>query len=127
MSGDILVLRDRKGMWNIPEGKQELGERSIDCAIREVKEETNIEVSNLSIIYESNLTFDGVEWEAHFYFANYAKGKPTLNEPNKIKGIQFIGDLSTVNFSSGLAPLLDYLSNYKVLDNKITQWETNVL
>lgn len=120
-AGDILVLRDRKEMWNLPGGKQEIWETAVDCAIREVREEIALEISDLEEIYSNKLVFAGEEWEAHFYFADTAKGKPTLNEPNEIKGIQFINDLNNVDFSSGLDPLFNYLGENNVLDNKVTK------
>ncbi|EGO5066418.1 NUDIX hydrolase [Enterococcus faecalis] len=122
-SGDILVLRDRKGGWNLPGGKQEAWESPIDCAIREVKEETALEISNLEEVYSNVLIFDDIKWTAHFYFANVSKGKPVLNERNKIKGIQFIDDLNIVNFSVGLDPLFAHLKKTKILENKITKWK----
>lgn len=123
MSGDILVLRDREKMWNLPGGKREHGEKAIECAIREVKEETNIIISNLDEVYSSQFLFDHTEWQGYFYFANTASGIPALNEPNKIKGIQFISNLSSVAFSSNLAPLFDYLDRSHILDQKMTQWQ----
>lgn len=121
-SGDILVIRDWKEMWNIPGGKQELGESPIDCAIREVEEELALTISDLEEIYCDDFIFGEVEWKGHFYFANIAKGLPTLNEPNKIKGIQFIEKLDMVNFSSGLHPLFSYLNKNNILDAKTTKW-----
>ena len=121
-TGDLLVLKDRKGMWNLPGEKQEIDETAVDCAIREVNEEIALEVSDLEKIYSDVLVFEGVKWKAHFYFAHLAKGKPALNEPNKIKGVQFIEDLNNVNFSPGLNPLFEYLSTHQILDERFTQW-----
>lgn len=121
-SGDFLVIRDREGIWNIPGGKQELGESPSECAIREVHEETSLIISNLEEIYCSNLKFDNVEWRGHFFFANMVEGLPTLNEPNKIKGVQFITKLDEVNYSNGLSPLFSFLSENNILESKYTKW-----
>lgn len=93
--GDILVLKDRKrkGIWNIPGGKQEINETPVDCAIRELREELALEISELEEIYHADLVFDDVVWSAHFYFAGVVKDRPTLNEPHKIEGVQFISNL----------------------------------
>lgn len=45
-SGDVLVIRDRKAVWNILGGKKEQGESSIACAIREVEEEISLTISD---------------------------------------------------------------------------------
>lgn len=121
-SGNLLVIKDRQGLWNFPGGKQEENEQAIVCAVREVKEELALEISRLESVFTDKLLFDGVEWIGHFYFAGVVKGKPTLNEPDKIKGVQFISDLEDVKFSSGLNPLLDFLTNKDVLTKKVTTW-----
>lgn len=121
-SGDVLVIRDRKAVWNIPGGKKEQGESSIACAIREVEEEISLTISDLEEVYSDDFVFGDIEWRGHFYFANTAKGLPTLNEPNKIKGIQFIETLDMVNFSYVLNPLLSYSDKHNILDAKTTKW-----
>lgn len=122
--GDILVLKDRKrkGIWNIPGGKQEINETPIDCAIRELREELALEISELEEIYHADLVFDDVVWSAHFYFAGVVKGRPTLNEPHKIEGVQFISNLEQVSFSKDLQPLFDYLKASDILQDKVTEW-----
>ncbi|MDU3436869.1 MAG: NUDIX hydrolase, partial [Enterococcus faecalis] len=47
----------------------------------------------------------------------------TLNEPNKIKGVQFIKRFEEVNFSPGLAPLFDYLARSDYLKLNKTNWK----
>ncbi|MDH6365681.1 8-oxo-dGTP diphosphatase [Enterococcus sp. PF1-24] len=120
--GDILVIRDRKGMWNFPGGKREIGESAVECAIREVQEETALTISDLEEIYTGDFLFEGVEWRGSFYFAKRVSGLPTLNEPNKIKGIQFIEDLNVVNFSSGLQTLLADIAEKDILGERVTHW-----
>ncbi len=50
----VLMIRrgrePRKGQWSIPGGKQELGETWHDTAIREVLEETGIEIDVIGIV-----------------------------------------------------------------------------
>ena len=44
--GEILLQRRRDtGQWALPMGKQELGETITECAIRETKEETGVDVA----------------------------------------------------------------------------------
>ena len=40
----VLVIRQKQGFWGFPKGHMELGENEIQTAIRETKEETNLDV-----------------------------------------------------------------------------------
>lgn len=42
-SGNKILLIFRRGKWDLPKGKLDDGENIIDCALREVKEETGVE------------------------------------------------------------------------------------
>jgi ADP-ribose pyrophosphatase YjhB (NUDIX family) len=49
----LLVQRrnpPRVGSWSLPGGIQEIGETIEDCALREVKEETGLEITSLKLI-----------------------------------------------------------------------------
>ena len=46
----LLNLRSDTGDWGIPGGLKELNETIEECAIREIKEETNLEVSDLKLL-----------------------------------------------------------------------------
>ena len=120
---EILILKDRPDTWNFPGGKQELGESALECAIREMKEELAVEITELEEIFTGPLVFDSIVWQGHFYFAKQVQGKVTLNEPNKIKGVQFIKRFEEVNFSPGLAPLFDYLARSDYLKLNKTNWK----
>ena len=48
---EILLQRRRDtGQWALPMGKQELGETIIECAIRETKEETGVDVEITGLV-----------------------------------------------------------------------------
>ncbi|MBR3254647.1 MAG: NUDIX domain-containing protein [Clostridia bacterium] len=42
--GKVLLVQQTKGLWGFPKGHVEAGETEIETAIREVKEETNLDV-----------------------------------------------------------------------------------
>jgi 8-oxo-dGTP pyrophosphatase MutT (NUDIX family) len=49
--GEILLQRRRDtGQWALPMGKQELGETIAECAIRETKEETGVDVAITGLV-----------------------------------------------------------------------------
>lgn len=52
----VLVYNERKGYWTPPGGKVEAGESAQDAVIREVKEETNINVIEQRFIGYQNIT-----------------------------------------------------------------------
>ena len=41
---EVLLVRHNKGHWDFPKGHVESGETEVETAIREVKEETNIDI-----------------------------------------------------------------------------------
>ena len=43
-NGKVLLIQQTKGHWGFPKGHIEVGETDIETAIREVKEETNLDV-----------------------------------------------------------------------------------
>lgn len=56
------------GVWMAPGGKREFNEGLFDCARREIKEETGLEIKNLKIISHGNGYMSDVETELHFHF-----------------------------------------------------------
>ena len=54
-----LLLYRRGSYWNFPKGHFEMGEKGLDTALRETKEETGLQKSDLRIIYgfRSNVRF----------------------------------------------------------------------
>lgn len=88
---DEFILGYRKGnlgyhTWGLPGGKLDFGEELKDCAIRELKEETNLTttVDNLKLVGVTNAVFDE---ETHYitviYEVKYYVGKLTIVEPDK--------------------------------------------
>ncbi len=46
----LLNLRSDTGDWGIPGGLKELNETIEECAVREIKEETNLEINDLKLL-----------------------------------------------------------------------------
>jgi 16S rRNA (cytidine1402-2'-O)-methyltransferase len=73
-AGDVLMLRTHKwsDLWGIPGGKIKAGERAEDALVREVKEETGLDVANIQFVLVQD-SIDSTEFyrEAHFVLLNY--------------------------------------------------------
>jgi len=69
--------------WTFPGGKQEYNETILDCAIREVKEETNLDISNPEIF----TAYDDFGSDRHYItigvIANSYSGVLQVMEPTK--------------------------------------------
>jgi len=74
-SGRFLLVRSHKwrNLYVIPGGHIELGETMADALIREVKEETNLDVSDLEFLLFQEFIFDDSFWkQKHFIFFDFA-------------------------------------------------------
>lgn len=72
--GRVLLLRTRKwsGLWGIPGGKIERGERSAEAARREVMEETGLRIDEpLFVMVQDCIDSPEFERPAHFLLMNY--------------------------------------------------------
>ena len=70
--------------WTLPGGKQEYDETVVDAGIREVKEETNLDVSSLELFFVS----DDISPDRHYvtidFITNDFRGNIKVMEPAKI-------------------------------------------
>lgn len=68
----VLIVKQNKGHYIFPKGHMEIGEEEIDTAIREVKEETNIDIKidDISKRYTINYKMNnGVRKEVVYFIA----------------------------------------------------------
>lgn len=88
-SGEVLLAqRSDNGRWCLPGGCQDLGESSAECAVRECREETGLEVSPISLIgiYSSSkysyvyYPFKDNQFTHILYFCALKGGKLTTSE-----------------------------------------------
>lgn len=56
----VLFLKNERDEWDLPGGKISFGEIPEDCLVREVKEETNLVISDLDIYRSLNVKFNDV-------------------------------------------------------------------
>ena len=97
--------------WCLPGGKQDYEETIFECAIREVKEETNLDIESLEVFSAS----DDIAPNKHFItiqiIAHKFKGELKVMEPTKIDDWQWF-DLN--NLPTNLySPSRKFIEEYK--------------
>ncbi len=91
---DGLVLLGRRkgshgaGTWSAPGGRLEYGEQIVDCAARELKEETGLSASSYELGPYANDVFPEVaeQYVTLFVVARGIVGTPVNAEPHKCEG-----------------------------------------
>lgn len=91
--GKVLLVKQTQGHWGFPKGHVEENETEVETAIREVKEETNIDVEveeNKRYTMEY-ITNKGKSKEVVYFIAKQIGGeiKKQESEINEIKWINF--------------------------------------
>lgn len=69
--------------WCLPGGKQEYGETIFEGAVREVKEETNLDIANLELFGAADDIQPGKHFVTLWVLAREAAGELKVTEPQK--------------------------------------------
>jgi phosphoglycolate phosphatase-like HAD superfamily hydrolase/ADP-ribose pyrophosphatase YjhB (NUDIX family) len=73
-AGEVLMLRTHKwsDLWGIPGGKIKWGEPSVDALRREIKEETNLDITDIQFVLVQDCIHSKEFYrDAHFVLLNY--------------------------------------------------------
>lgn len=102
--GKVLLIRQTMGHWGFPKGHMEERETEEETAIREVKEETNIdvEIDNKKRYTMEYLTEKGVIKQVVFFIAKRVKGeiKPQESEVAEIMWTDFDTAFETITYNN---------------------------
>ena len=88
--GILLIKRGkqpRQGSWSLPGGGQKLGETVEDCALREVREETGLQISLIGLIdvVNSIQPDDNKNIRYHYTLIDFAAGIDANNNSRELK------------------------------------------
>ena len=116
----ILLVKQTSGNWGFPKGHLEKGESETEAAIRETKEETNLDVTILdenkrySIEYDTN---KGTHKEAVYFLAKKTSNNITRQESEitEIKWFNFEEAIETISFENAKELLKQVLTALKLL------------
>jgi len=96
--GKVLLVKHLKGHWGFPKGHMEKGETEIETAIREVKEETNIDVKiNRNFKYEEQYITDELKLKKVTFFLAEKIGGELLKQEKEISEVKWVALEETLN------------------------------
>lgn len=108
---EILLVHHNDGHWDLPKGHMEAGETEVDTAIREVKEETNIDVEvNEKYRYTTKYSpKENVMKEVVYFLAKNTSNskKPQLEEVSEVKWYKFDEAIETITYNNSKEILLN--------------------
>jgi len=115
--GKVLLVKHLKGHWDFPKGHIEKNETEVETAIREVKEETNIDVKiNENFRYEKKYITDDLKLkEVTFFLAQKVGGELLEQETeiSEVKWVTFEEAFNLITFDNSKELLLKVLKDTK--------------
>jgi len=95
-AGEVLMIRTHKwsGLWGIPGGKIKWGETSAAALHREIKEETNLNVTDIEFVLVQDCIHSKEFYrDAHFVLLNYTcrcAGKPRVKLNDEARAFRWV-------------------------------------
>lgn len=105
-TGYLLIHRNYKGVqqWELPGGKVEPDESSNIAAMRELKEELNLDVEVKEMIFQNQFDENGIHYIYNIFDAVIIGGNIELKEQNKFDNYSFFTLFEINNKNSELSP-----------------------
>lgn len=118
----LLNLRSDTNDWGIPGGGKELNETLEECAIRELKEETNLDISNLELVtvlsgteyYYKYPNGDEVDCVIALYQAKDYSGRLIVNDGGSTK-LQFFSLDNLPQLESRAEAIIEKIKSGKIM------------
>lgn len=103
-SGKVLLIQQMEGHWGFPKGHVEIGETEIETAIREIKEETNLDVEiNANKRYTMEYVTDkGTYKQVVLFIAKKISGNEKYQESEikSMKWMTFEDAIKTITYDN---------------------------
>ena len=68
--------------WSVPEDNLKFGEDPEECARRVLREQANVEVKSLRLLYVQSSVYKNVHWDLWFVYAATVEGDPSPGKGN---------------------------------------------
>lgn len=103
-SSKLPADRTTVGMWSIPGGEVEVGEKVTDAVRREVTEELGIEITIDKVIghWDQILPKTKIHWHCISFLCKIKKGEPKIIEPEKFNKLKWF-KLNKIPKNAGIA------------------------
>ena len=114
----VLLIKQTQGHWGFPKGHVEDNETEIETAIREVKEETNLDVEIVEANKRYTMEYEtdtGAIKQVVFFSAKYIGGKIKAQEceVSNIQWLNFEEALKTITYDNTKELFKKYLKEEK--------------
>lgn len=130
--GNVLVqhrIKSWKG-WTFPGGHVEAHESFVDSTIREIKEETNLDISNLKLVALKQWENDNVRHVVILYKTNRYSGELISSDEGEMKWVN-IDELYQMELPNTFKEMLDLYQddskNEMILSKKNNTNEWNII
>lgn len=111
------------GAWMLPGGTLEWGENTSESLVREIKEETNLDISSLSLVTNRKMLLSDTHWVGNYFLGSVIDVSVLQNnEPEKHEEVKFISvddlpyfvDYPMYLFVSHLSSNKEYFSSSQI-------------